>query len=297
MSVLFRLEAPYRGEYVLHRLTFGSGEPRVAMVAGVHGNEVAGTYALNLVAGILRMRAPKGTVHLLPCVNTVGADEGRKRWPFDDRDLNRAFPGSADGLAVDRIAHAVMEGTDAEVCLDVHSGSSVIHELPHTRAPLSGRELAIARAAALPVTWRRARTRYEDGLVGAWRDAGRAALQIRGGRAGQLDVDDARTMARGLLRVLVDLGMIPTADPSAGSLETDRVTDFRASCGGFFVAEAKVGDRVQAGAVLGVLRHPLGGEALDEVRAERPGTVIAARVYPMVHAQELLLRLADHPVR
>ena len=27
MSVIFSLEAPYRGSYELHRLTFGSGSP------------------------------------------------------------------------------------------------------------------------------------------------------------------------------------------------------------------------------------------------------------------------------
>lgn len=297
MSVLFRLESPYRGEYALHRLTFGTGEPRVAMVAGIHGNEVAGTYALNLVAGVLRMRAPKGTVHLLPCVNTVGADEGRKHWPFDNRDFNRAFPGAPDGLGVERIAHAVMEGTDAEVCVDVHSGSSVVHELPHARAPLSGAELALARATALPVVWRRARSRYEGGLVGAWRDAGRSAIQVRGGRGGCLDVEDARALARGLVRLLADLGHLPTAEPADNVVETDRCADYRAAAGGFFVSEVKVGERVGAGALLGVLRNPLGGEPIDEVRAERSGTVLAVRVYPMVHAQELLVRVAEPPPR
>lgn len=292
MSVVFRLEAPYRGEYQLHRLSFGSGGPRVAIVAGVHGNEVNGTYAVNIVAGVLRVCNLKGTVHLLPCVNAPGAAEGRKRWPFDDRDLNRAFPGAPDGLAVERVAHAVLEHTDADVCVDVHTGSPVIHELPHARSPLGGRELGYARATALPVVWRRAAERHEGGLLGAWRAQGRGAIQVRGGRGAALDAADARLLARGLVRLLAELGLVSNADPPGPVLETDLVIDARAGAGGLFVPEVRPGDRVTKGQLLGVVRAPVGGDPVEEVRAERPGLVLAVRTYPMVHAQELLVRLA-----
>ena len=38
---------------------------------------------------------------------------------------------------------------------------------------------------------------------------------------------------------------------------------------------------------------PLGGEPIEEVRARRAGLVLAVRLYPMVHAQELLVRVAE----
>jgi hypothetical protein len=292
LAIVFRLEAPYRGEYHLHRLSFGQGSPRVAVVAGVHGNEVNGVYAVNIVAGVLRVCNLRGTVHLLPCVNAPGAAEGRKRWPFDDRDLERAFPGAADGLGVERVAHAVLEHTDADVCVDVHSGSSVIHELPHARAPLGGPELHHARATGLPVVWRRAAERQEQGLRGAWRRLGRPCIQVRGGRGSALDAADARAMARGLVRLLVDLGVVASGDPPGTILETDTVEDARAGAGGLFVPEVRPGDRVAADALLGIVRSPMGGEPIEEVRAERPGVVLAVRTYPMVHAQELLVRVA-----
>jgi predicted deacylase len=294
MSVIFRLEAPYRGEYLLHRLTFGGGGgPVVAMVAGLHGNEVNGIQALNLVAGMLRVQRPRGTVHLLPCVNTVGAGEARKRWPFDDRDIQAAFPGDAEGAAVERIAAAVMDATEASVCVDVQSGSSSVCELAHARVPFSGRELECARTMALPVTWRRAEGRYEDGLVGAWQDAGRTAFQIRGGRGATLDMDDATVMARGLVRLLSGLGVLGQHEPPGASIETDTVLDYRSSAGGFFVPEVKTGERVVANKLLGLVRAPLGGEPIEEIRATRPGIVLAVRVYPMVHAQELVVRVAE----
>ncbi|MFZ5478507.1 MAG: succinylglutamate desuccinylase/aspartoacylase family protein [Myxococcota bacterium] len=295
MSVIFRLEAPYRGEYLLHRLTFGAGPPVAAFVAGLHGNEVNGIQALNLVAGMLRVQRPRGTVHLLPCVNTVGAGEARKRWPFDDRDIQAAFPGDAEGAAVERIAAAVMDATEASTCVDVQSGSTSVCELPHARVPYSGRALECARMMSLPVTWRRAEGRYEDGLVGAWQDAGRTGFQVRGGRGASLDMDDATVLARGLVRLLAGLGVLGGAEPPGPAIETDTVRDYRSSAGGFFVPEVRTGERVVANKLLGLLRAPLGGEPIEEVRATRAGVVLAVRVYPMVHAQELVVRVAEEP--
>jgi hypothetical protein len=294
MSVIFRLEAPYRGEYCLHRLTFGGGGPAaVAMVAGLHGNEVNGVQALNLVAGMLRVQRPRRPVHILPCVNSLGADEARKRWPFDDRDINEAFPGDPAGGAVERIAAAVMDATDAEVCIDVHSGATAVREHPHARVPLSGRELEHARAMMLPVVWRKAGGRYEGGLVGAWRDAGREAFQVRGGRGLALDMDDATSLARGLVRLLAHLGLIGHQDGGSQSIDTDRVLDYRSAAGGFFVPEVQTGERVVPGKLLGLVRNPLGGEPIEEIRTQRAGVVLAVRVYPMVHAQELVVRVAE----
>jgi hypothetical protein len=294
MSVVFRLEAPYRGEYCLHRLTFGGPGPAgVAIVAGLHGNEVNGIQALNLVAGMLRVQRPRRPVHLLPCVNSIGADEARKRWPFDDRDINAAFPGDPEGAAVERIAAAVMDATEADVCIDVHSGASSVREHPHARVPLSGRELELARAMMLPVVWRRTGGRFETGLVGAWRAAGRQSFQVRGGRGLALDMDDATTLARGLVRLLAHLGLLGQQDAGAPSLDTDRVLDYRSAAGGFFVPEVQTGERVVPGKLLGLVRNPLGGEPIEEIRAIRGGLVLAVRVYPMVHAQELVVRVAE----
>lgn len=295
MSVVFRMEAPYRGAYELHRLSFGSGSPSVAIVGGLHGYEVTGQHAVNMLATALRVSRPRGTVHLLPLVNTFGADEGRKRWPFDDLDVNHAFPGSPDGTAVERIAHALLQATEADICIDVHSGAPHVRELPQVRVPMGGEEVELGRSMGLPVVWRRPGDRLDaTGLVGAWRQAGRKALVVEGGRGSTLDTSHSDTLARGLAALLGHLRILPAtrgpgtiADVTHAEVETHR-----APFGGFFVPEVKLGQRVQAGAPLGHLQAPFGGERLGELRAGRPGVVMTVRTYPMVHAQELLVRVA-----
>ncbi len=292
MSVVFSLESPYRGEYRLHRLTFGSGGPVTALVAGIHGNEVNGIQALNLIASMLRLQRVAGTVHLLPCVNLFGAEEARKRWPFDDRDLNEAFPGAADGSPVERIALAVLDASEADVCIELQTGSAAVHEAPHARVPLTGPAAELGRIAALPICWRRSSDRIDDGLVGAWRAAGRTALELRGGRGGALDLDDARTLARGVVRILAAAEHIGSTERPGDGVACTTVHDHRATLGGFFVPEVRVGERVAEGQLLGVVRAPLGGEPREVVHASTAGVVLALRVYPMVHASERLVRVA-----
>jgi predicted deacylase len=298
MSVVFQIEAPYRGVYELHRLSFGSGKgPTVAIVAGLHGNELNGVHAVNLLAKSLAFQRPKGTVHLFPLVNTFGADEGGKRWPFDDQDINRAFPGDVEGSVVQRLAHALLEASDAEVCVDVHSGAPYVRELPQVRAPMGGEELELARSMDLPIVWRRPGVRLEPtGLVGAWRAEGRRALHMVGGRGITLDSRHSTTMANGLSNLLGHLGICAQMDMGGSGTMADvthaEVEVHRADCGGFFVAEVHVGDLVRPGHLLGYLQSPIGGERLSEVRARRVGVVMTMRAYPMVHAQELLVRVA-----
>lgn len=295
MSVVFRLESPYRGEYQLHRLTFGAGDPVVSVVAGIHGNEVNGVYALNLVAGVLRMQPPRGTVHLLPCVNVFGAEAAQKRWPFDDRDLNEAFPGDPEGSPVQRVAAAVVEATAGSLGIDLQTGSATVHEVPHARVPEAGLGLEVGRAAGLPITWARPAGRLADGLVGAWMRRGQPALVLRGGRGGALDVEEARVLARALVRALGEVGVLTRTEPAAPGVVTTEVHDHRTTVGGFFVPELRPGDKVRAGQLLGTVRAPLGGTGLEEIVSGAAGVVLAVRVYPVVHARELVVRVATQP--
>lgn len=295
----FTLETPFRQPVSLQTLDFGTGPLSVVMVAGLHGTELTGVHALNLVASALQLARPTRRIRLVPLVNALGLEQGTKRWPLDDRDINHAFPGDPDGGPVARIAHALLQATaEADLCVDVHSGSRVIRELPQVRVPLSGPEVGLARAMELPVVWRRAGDRLEaTGLVGAWRSQGKHALHVVGGRGETLDVEHARTIANGLLRLLHHVGAlaIPFADPGQGLVDTTRqgVSYHYSGVGGLWVPEVKIGDRVGPGHVLGKITEVVGGATLEQVRANRTGLVVTMRAHPVIHARELLVRVAD----
>lgn len=297
MNEIFRLEVPYREPYSLRCLDFGSGSPRVAVVAGLHGTELNGVHAVNLVATALRLAPIRGSVRLFPVVNTFGLDQAEKRWPLDDRDINQAFPGDPRGSAVQRIAHALMEATEADLCVDIHSGSALMREIPQVRVPLTGAEASFARAMGLPMVWRREGDNLDaTGLVGAWRERGRTALHVVGGRGSTLDLAYSRDIADALLRLLRHLGLVHMASEVGHVLvDTTRrgVSYHYSDMGGFWVPKVKVGDKVQAGHLLGSISEVIGGGLLDEVRADRTGLVVSMRAYPVVHGRELLVRVAE----
>jgi len=292
---VFVLQVPFRGAYRLQRIRFGQGRPRLVVVAGLHGNELNGIHTVHLLASALREQRPAGTVDLLPLVNAFGIEDGTKRGPFDGEDLNDAFPGHPKGTAMQRVAQAVLDATEADVCVDIHSGSPLVQEMPQVRLPLAGPEVDLGRSTGLPFVWRRpAGNREPSGLVGAWRAQGRRGFRIMGGRGGSLDARDSVTMANGVRRLMAALGMGSDVGPgeTLADVTHEEITAHRCETGGFFVPETRVGARVLPGHLLGRVLDPLGGEVLEEVRADRNGVVTNLRVYPMVHAEELLVRVA-----
>ena len=93
---------------------------------------------------------------------------------------------------------------------------------------------------------------------------------------------------------MAHLGMGHAVGPPATIADVTRseVETHRADHGGFFVPEVRVGVNVEPGHLLGYVQAPIGGDRLSEVRAQRSGVVMTVRAWPMVHAQELLVRVA-----
>lgn len=298
-NVIFELDSPFRQPYQLHCLEFGSGAPVVSIVAGLHGNELNSIHALNLLATVLRINALNGTVRLFPLVNTFGADECSKWFPLDKADINKSFPGDPLGSPSERIAHALLQHTlDSDLAIDVHSGAAHVRELPQVRAPMSGRELDYARSLRLPLVWRRPEEHIRvQGLVGAWRQSGVPSLRIIGGRGITLDNRLSSSMATGLTSMLSAVGVMSSrpVEQTIADVSSSDIEVHRAPSGGFFVPEVRVGDVVDEGRMLGYLSAPIGGARLNEIRSNCHGVVISLRANPLVHSEELLVRLARIP--
>ena len=93
--------------------------PSIYIVAGLHGDEEAGWRAGNLLKEA-DLRA--GTVYILSPANRYGAQNGQRKTE-SDRDLNRNFPGSADGWDAQRIANAIycdISSKQPDLVLDLH---------------------------------------------------------------------------------------------------------------------------------------------------------------------------------
>lgn len=93
--------------------------PTVYVVAGIHGDEVAGWRAGNLLKDA-HLRA--GTLCIISPANAYGAEHDQRK-TAEERDLNRNFPGDADGCDAERIAEVIftdLARRQPELLLDLH---------------------------------------------------------------------------------------------------------------------------------------------------------------------------------
>ena len=99
--------------------------PVLAVVAGVHGFEFASILAAERLAERVDPAQLKGTLVLVRVANIPGF-EGRSPNvnPVDRKNLNRVFPGKADGTQTERIADLIARDVVArsDFLMDVHSG-------------------------------------------------------------------------------------------------------------------------------------------------------------------------------
>lgn len=98
--------------------TVGKGQPRVAVVACIHGNEL---YGKEVLGKLKKIKVCKGSV--------VSVFANRKAYckkkRFIDCDLNRSFPGSKDGNYEQQQALKILEVLkNCDIVIDLHSSST-----------------------------------------------------------------------------------------------------------------------------------------------------------------------------
>ena len=115
----------------------GTG-PTVLLTAGNHGDEYEGQLALMKLCRELEPQDVRGRIIMLPATNYPAVIAGLRTSPIDDLNLNRVFPGDADGRPTEAIAHYIESEllSIADFAIDLHSGGSSLMYLPSSLATL-----------------------------------------------------------------------------------------------------------------------------------------------------------------
>lgn len=128
--------------------------PTVAVVAGIHGGKVAAVRAVDSLRSLLAGRLTRGRVLLVAPANVAGFRAGLAQLsPDDSLNLNRVFPGRADGRPTERLAARLMRDIVAEsdYLLDLHGsdGDEAVGSFAYAARPgLDPRVDSAARALA-----------------------------------------------------------------------------------------------------------------------------------------------------
>ena len=98
--------------------------PVVWLTACSHGDEVSGIVVIQEVFRSIRRRLIRGCVQAFPLMNPLGFESGLRHITLSGEDLNRSFPGNANGSLGERIAHKIFETiirTKPDLVVDFHN--------------------------------------------------------------------------------------------------------------------------------------------------------------------------------
>lgn len=109
----------------------GSG-PTVLVLGGNHGDEYQGQVALMKLARSIYQEQVQGRLILIPSLNFPAALASTRLSPIDGMNLNRAFPGDAEGSVTSQIAHYLTHELFpiSDAVIDIHSGGRSMEFVP-----------------------------------------------------------------------------------------------------------------------------------------------------------------------
>ncbi len=306
---LLCMTAPVREGFEIpcHEIGPKSSHPALALVAGLHGDEINGVFILSRLADFLNsveagnypdLRLIK-RVLIIPAVNVLGVNMRSRTWPFDKSDINRMFPGSTIGETTQRIAYAVLEATKrADYRIDIHTASADFEEVPQVRlhGP-SDAERVTARMFGLPAIMERSLSPvFTTTMMSSWKAWPGQSFVLRVGQAGTVQLDHCQRVFRALLSFLGRIGVlegvrIAVEDEDICHFDKESALRVYAEKAGTFVSDRQVGRWVRAGEELGFIYDSFSGNVIEKVVSPAAGLLTGLRRHPLLFEGDLILRV------
>lgn len=306
------LALPYRERLTINRTSFiGGNGPRVAVIAGIHGDELEGLYVCHRLAAWLERLADthphalRGRVDLIPALNPLGIDTLERFVPVFDADLNRNFPGDAEGLLPQRIAAgAIAALTGAALVIDIHASNIFLREIPQVRInqDFAATLVPLAEGMNLDLIWvHGAVTVLEATVAHSLNSRDTPCLVVEMGVGMRITPAFTEQLLIGILSVWQRLGVLaddlPLTAPTHLPLLADdsNVHYLNAATSGLFLPSIDHWMAVRAGELLGTIVSPHHGGTLSEVRSPVDGVLFTLREYPAVYEGSLMARIMATP--
>jgi len=272
--------------------------PVLALVAGTHGYEYTSIMALPRVLARLDPQRMSGAVILVHMANPPAFYERRIYRNVDGKNLNRMYPGKADGTQTERIAFAITREVieKATHLIDMHCGDGNEWLRPYSywqvtgdaKMDAAGKELALAYGLDHIVIDRErpkdpARSLYTANTAVL---RGKPAITAEAGGMGATEEASVGAQAAGAISVIAHLGIqdLPSARVDR-PIFIDRSEVLTSPVTGVWRWTVERMQSVAAGTLIGRVHDPR-GNVLTEVRAPFAGEVLYVVATPPVSQGE-----------
>lgn len=268
--------------------------PTILFTAGIHGDEINGVDIVRQLITRKINKPKRGTIICMPILNIFGFLNSNRAFP-DGRDLNRMFPGSANGSLASRVAHRLMTEIIPEVDLivDFHTGGASRFNAAQIRIVKDHPELdELARIFGAPFVL------YSDHIAKTFRNAcfqlGKPILLYEGGKSFYVDNLISKIGVEGVKRLLDHYGMlnprIKASTPKRPTIFIEDSTWIRARQSGMFKPLININTKVAVNEVLGQITDPY-GKVYNEVKSTIDGYIINVNEASLVYQGDALFHI------
>lgn len=264
-----------------HDIGPGREPPRAALVAGLPGDDINGTFVLSRLADLLH-RAWTGEHPEYRLLRRV-----------------LVIPAAGAGAGAEPASQQLLEATrNAWLRVAVRSAEAALEALPQVQ--LYGAhddERASAFLFGLPaIVERPAAADSAPALAQAWRPHGGESFVIEAGQPGALQLPHCERLFQALLNFLrhkevIAGGTLTDFDEDVHLFGPEQTAPLVAAEAGLFVTHLDVGRWMQPGETLGHVYDPFDGRILRELTVPVGGLLASLRRQPRVGAGELVARI------
>lgn len=267
-------------EFPIFLINGAQAGPTLSVTAGIHGAEYASVEAALRLGRTLNPDELRGRVIVCPIANPP-AFTARSIYitPPDGKNLNRQFPGQAQGTFSQALAHwlftEIIQRGDAYV--DLHGGDMIEALVPFVihfrtnKAALDGAAAAMAQSFGIHYVLQGETPGSTYASAAA---AGIPAILAEAGGQGIWTEDTVGLLQTGVRRVMAHLEMLgaPTPAPEPPVI-LEHWAWLRSEVDGVFYPTVQVGERVRAGQDLGRVADVF-GNTLQSLTAPIEGTIL-----------------------
>jgi predicted deacylase len=282
--------------------------PVFALIAGNNGYEYTPIIALQRLLPRLDPKEISGTVILIHVANMPSFLKRTIYYsPVDGKNLNRVYPGKADGTVSERIAYQITSEVieRADYIIDLHCGDGNESLRPYSYWDVNAggpavveksKQMALAFGFDHIVMDRERPTDPNNSLYCSTTATtrGKPAITIESGGLGMTDNESIARIERGVISVMRHLKMlVGTPQTVEHPIFIDRNAVMRSEATGIFYPAVERGHSVTKGTLLGYVTDFF-GKRIFELRAPFSGTVLYILGTPPVNEGEPLAMIG-HP--
>ena len=249
--------------------------PKLAIVAGAHGTEYASIIALEKLA--VAPADLSGTLIILPLINLASfAQKVPHLNPVDGKNMNRLYPGKADGSQSERASWAISKQV-VEKCdflIDLHGGDLDENLRRYSYWPKTGKEPFDSTTRGMVLAFgldhiilQKNQAPAVPGATSISRfaiDNGKPTIIAEAGHAGTTEAADIDALIRGCESVMRHLKMLTgTPAPVEHPLWIERITTVKSDQDGIFYPLVSPEAYVAQGMIIGYLTDYFGNKLAD----------------------------------